>query len=102
MTTLEARIKQEARDLGFELAGIAAASPADGFDRLRKWLDAALAGEMAYMYRHREARRHPASILPEVRSVVMVAMNYHVADGERQGQRHGALSRASGNGSNNR
>ena len=32
---------------------------------------------MAYMHRHAEARRHPASVLPDVRSVVMLGMNYH-------------------------
>jgi epoxyqueuosine reductase len=76
MISLESRIKQWARDLGFELVGIAAARAADGFDRLCDWLDQEYAGEMAYMYRHAEARRHPASILPEVRSVIMAGMNY--------------------------
>jgi epoxyqueuosine reductase len=74
--SLETRLKEQARQLGFELVGIAAAAPADGFDRLRDWLDRGFAGEMAYLGRHADARRHPASILPEVRSVVMVGMNY--------------------------
>jgi epoxyqueuosine reductase len=74
--SLEDRLKQYAHDLGFELAGIAPASPADGFDRLRIWLEQGFAGEMEYMHRHADARRHPAAILPEVRSVLMVGMNY--------------------------
>jgi epoxyqueuosine reductase len=76
MLSLEDRIKQRAHDLGFELAGIAPATPADGFDRLRQWLDQGFAGEMGYMHRHGQARRDPTSILPEVRSVVMVGMSY--------------------------
>ncbi len=76
MEALEARIKQRAHELGFDLAGIAPAAPADGFDRLREWLERGFGGEMAYMSRHAGARRHPASVLPEVRSVVMVGMNY--------------------------
>ncbi len=76
MSSLESRIKEQARSLGFELAGIAPAGPADDFDRLRDWLDRGFAGEMEYMSRHAEARRHPKSILPEVRSVVMLGMNY--------------------------
>jgi epoxyqueuosine reductase len=76
MPPLEDRIKQQARALGFELAGIALATPADSFERLRAWLDNGFAGEMAYMNRQADARRHPASILPKVRSVVMVGMNY--------------------------
>ena len=57
METLEARLKGQARALGFELAGIAPAAPADGFDRLRDWLDRGFDGEMDYMRRHAEARR---------------------------------------------
>src|SRR5438874_13196708 len=78
MDSLETRLKQKARDLGFELAGIAPAGPADHFDKLRDWLDQGYAGEMLYMHRHAEARHHPTSILPNVQSVVMVGMNYYV------------------------
>ena len=76
MATLEERLKQQAHMLGFELVGIAPAMQADGFDRLRDWLDRGYAGTMEYMHRHGEARRHPSSILPEVRSVIMAGMNY--------------------------
>jgi epoxyqueuosine reductase len=76
MASLEERLKRQARVLGFELTGIAPATDADGFDRLREWLQRGFAGTMDYMQRHGEARRHPSSILPEVRSVVMAAMNY--------------------------
>jgi epoxyqueuosine reductase len=76
METLAARIKEQAHALGFELAGIAPAAPADGFDRLRDWLERGFAGEMDYMRRHAEARRHPAAVLPEVRSVAMLGMSY--------------------------
>jgi epoxyqueuosine reductase len=88
---LENRIKEQAHVLGFELAGIAPATPADGFDRLADWLDRGFAGEMAYMHRHREACRHPAAVLPEVRSVVMVAMNYCPREGERGKEDPGAI-----------
>lgn len=76
METLESRLKQHAHDLGFALAGIARAGPAEGFDRLHQWLELGFEGEMQYMSRHAEARRHPASILPQVRSVVMLAMHH--------------------------
>jgi epoxyqueuosine reductase len=76
MTPLETRIKERAHALGFELAGIAPAADADGFAHLQDWLAQGFAGEMDYMARHAEARGHPASILPNVRSVVMVGINY--------------------------
>ncbi len=82
METLEDRLRQEAHALGFELVGIAPASPADGFDRLRDWLARGFAGTMDYMRRHADAHRHPSSILPDVRSVVMVAVNYKPAGGQ--------------------
>jgi epoxyqueuosine reductase len=76
MTPLEDRLKTQAHVLGFDLVGIAPATPADSFDRLNDWLRRGFAGEMAYMLRHAEARRDPISILPDVRSVIMVGMNY--------------------------
>jgi epoxyqueuosine reductase len=76
MATLESEIKEQARAQGFELVGIAAATPAEGFDHMRDWLDKGFAGEMEYMHRQAEARQHPESILPGVRSIVMVGMNY--------------------------
>lgn len=74
--TLERRLLDEAHRLGFDLAGIADATPADGLDHLAEWLDRGLAGEMKYLHDQREARRDPRSIYPPVRAVVMVAMNY--------------------------
>ena len=76
MADLKERIKEQAQSLGFELVGIAAAGAADTFDRLQHWLQQGFAGEMAYMDRQSQARLHPSSILANVRSVIMVGMNY--------------------------
>ncbi len=74
---LAERLKEEARRLGFDLAGIApAAGPTTNSD-FQAWLDAGFAGDMGYLERRRDAYEHPASILPEVRSVVMLAVNYY-------------------------
>jgi epoxyqueuosine reductase len=90
METLESRIKEQAHALGFELVGIAPATQADGFERMREWLEQGYAGEMGYMHRQAEARRHPDSILPEVRSVIMVGMNYKpAAEGDTETRRYG-------------
>src|SRR5436190_11690048 len=98
MAPLEARLKDHARSLGFSLVGIARAADADGFARLSDWLARGFAGEMAYMHRHADARRHPAAVLPEVRRVVMVAMEYKnelPARSASEGSR-ASLARASG------
>jgi epoxyqueuosine reductase len=83
MSPLESRLKEQARALDFALVGIARAGEADDFARLREWLDRGYAGEMAYMERHAAARRHPAAVLPDVRSVVMVGMEYLAGIGYR-------------------
>ena len=70
------RLSARAADLGFALCGVAPATDADGFGPLCEWLDAGYAGEMAYLHRHREARRHPQSVFAPVRSVVMLGFDY--------------------------
>ena len=74
--SLESRLKEEARGRGFALVGIAPATEADGFAHFTDWLDRGFAGEMDYLHRHREQRRHPNSVLKCVRSVLMVGMEY--------------------------
>jgi epoxyqueuosine reductase len=78
MDDLAVSLKQEAQRLGFDLVGIAKASEAETFTYFREWLEKGYAGEMAYLNRHASARMHPSSIFPNVRSVVMTGMNYHV------------------------
>jgi epoxyqueuosine reductase len=91
---IEHRIKAKARELGFELTGIARATDADGFDRFRQWLDRGYAGEMDYLHEQAEPRRHPQSILPDVRSVVMLAITY--GDPETPGPRSAGVSQLTG------
>jgi len=73
---IEQRLQAEAQRLGFALSGIAPATEADGFARFEAWLDAGFSGEMGYLEKRREARRHPRSIVPTVRSVLMLGMEY--------------------------
>lgn len=77
MSSLESRLKSEAHSRGFALAGIAPATEADGFPKFTEWLDRGFAGEMGYLHEHREHRRHPGSILENVRSVMMLGLEYH-------------------------
>ncbi len=75
---LAAAIKQKARETGFDLAGIASAEPSRYADYYRDWLAAGRAGEMHYMHDRAEERLDPSKYFPEARSVVCVALNYHV------------------------
>ncbi|MDB5310099.1 MAG: tRNA epoxyqueuosine(34) reductase QueG [Gemmataceae bacterium] len=75
-TSVEHRLKGRARELGFSLSGIAPATDADGFARFADWLDRGYAGEMDYLHRFRDERRHPRAVLDPVRAVLMVGLEY--------------------------
>ena len=75
---LAGRIKGEARQLGFDLVGIAPASPSAYRDYYRRWLDDGRAGTMEYLHRRFDERTDPTVYMPEAKSVICVAVNYHV------------------------
>jgi epoxyqueuosine reductase len=77
MHQLAAEIKNEARQIGFELVGVAPAAPSAYRDYLRNWLDSGQAGAMEYLTRRFDERTDPAKYLPGARSVICVAINYH-------------------------
>lgn len=69
-------IKEQVVAQGFQAVGFAPATEADGFQRLLEWLESGSHASMAYMERGALARRHPGSILPGVKTVIMAAMPY--------------------------
>jgi epoxyqueuosine reductase len=74
---LEEAIKAEARALGFVACGIARADAApQAAGRLRAWLDAGAHGDMLWMEERSHQRGSPASLWPEVKSVIMLGMSY--------------------------
>jgi epoxyqueuosine reductase len=75
---LAAQIKQRARSLGFDLVGITSASPSQYRDYYHQWLDDGQHGTMEYLAKRFDERTDPAVYLPGARSVICVAMNYHV------------------------
>ncbi|MFZ0729517.1 MAG: QueG-associated DUF1730 domain-containing protein, partial [Methylovirgula sp.] len=44
--------------------------------RLNAWLDAGYAGDMTYMAETRARRAAPRALWPEVKSIILVGMNY--------------------------
>ncbi len=70
-------VKEKARSLGFDLAGVAPACPFPETSYYPKWLESGYAGEMQYLKRQESARMDPQSILPGAKSVVVCAMNYN-------------------------
>jgi epoxyqueuosine reductase len=86
-------LKDEARRLGFQLSGIAPAVAPPGLNRFEQWLAAGYAGQMRYLPDRADAYRHPESVLNGVRSVVMLAMNYHGEAPRPPGPGEGRVSR---------
>ncbi len=78
--SLTEAIKAHAASLGFDLAGVTTADPPRHGDYYAEWVEQGLAGEMAYLERQIEKRQDPRKILPNARSLVVVAMNYRCPD----------------------
>ena len=71
-------IKAQALRLGFVACGLAKAEPvAESFARhYQHWLDLDYCGEMDYMRRNVEMRLQPDLLVPGVKTIVSIAMNF--------------------------
>jgi len=87
---IESLIKDCARSSGFDLVGICAADSGDLAARLNEWLDRSYQGEMKYM--ENPSRRDPESVLPSVRTIIVVGLNYRWADSS-EGEQEAMISK---------
>lgn len=62
---------------GFELWGVCQASAPPHLDAYRDWIESGRHGEMGYLAEHEALKRHPENLLPGVRSILAVALNYN-------------------------
>src|SRR5512138_2856372 len=74
-----ADIKERARDLGFDLCGIAPAGDHPELTFFREWLDRGYAGDMAYLERSAERRADVRHVLPSARTVIVTGTIYNTA-----------------------
>jgi epoxyqueuosine reductase len=76
--TLEFKIKEEARRLGFTLVGITTADPPPHFPAYEHWLAMGRQASMGYLSddRARARRANPKLILPECQSIIVLGMRY--------------------------
>lgn len=86
-------IKTAAREIGFDLVGIAPAVSPTGFAHFEAWLERCLDGEMQYLRTREAAYEHPRSVLPPVKSVIMLGLNYHTQEPSSVSPLHGRISR---------
>jgi len=70
-------VKSKAREIGFDLCGIAPAAAFEELGALSAWLARGYAGEMAWMARTAEKRGDVRRVLPSARSVIATATVYN-------------------------
>ncbi|MDP6539787.1 MAG: tRNA epoxyqueuosine(34) reductase QueG [Planctomycetota bacterium] len=74
------RALELAREVGFDLAGVAPLAPPPAAARFERWLDEGRHGSMAYLERHRERTVDPALLLPEGQSILCVGLAHSRPD----------------------
>src|SRR5881296_425407 len=92
--TLTERVKRKALDLGFQAVGVSrVTSDRPEAARLTEWLSQGYHGEMGWMARTAKKRQNPALLLPGVRAIVSVGMNYDSEDQPDDHPGHGRIAR---------
>src|SRR5512135_2580180 len=77
-TELTHLIKSKARELGFDLCGIARYRVLDeNASILKKWCDAGMNDKMGYLSRSPEKRANPAFLLKDAKSLVVTGISYY-------------------------
>lgn len=74
---LKDRVMLFARDLGFELFGVAPAKLLPEAEHYPAWLENGYAGEMEYLHRQLPSRMDPQKVLPDAASVIVVGIIYN-------------------------
>ena len=70
-------IKSKARELGFDLCGVAPANDFPELAFLREWVARGYAGEMAYIPRSADRRADVRAVVPGARSVIVTGTVYN-------------------------
>lgn len=91
METLKQRIFDKARQLGFDLAGVASPEHPEHFEIYRTWLENGYHADMAYMAEKSrvQKRANPELILPGCRSILVLAARYTGSHSSLETERDG-------------
>jgi len=87
------RIRQRARELGFDDCRFASAAAPQSVAQLNDWLANGSHGEMAWLERNAAKRRDPQLVLPGARSVITLAVSYYNPKLETQNPEQGVIAR---------
>jgi epoxyqueuosine reductase len=89
------RIKEAARDLGFDVVGITSIEPlARDEQAFLQWCEQGFAAGMSYMTRKPALHSRPKLLVPQALSLITLAVNYYApAPAFRHEQRYGRVAR---------
>ncbi len=73
-------VKRRARELGFDLVGIAPVTNPPTYPHFLDWLAKGYHAAMAYMERRKEERKDVRSLLPDAKAIIVTAISYFVPD----------------------
>jgi epoxyqueuosine reductase len=90
---LSSQIREEALRLGFIKIGIASASLLPNDEYFTTWLEKGFHGEMRYMERQAQKRLDPRTVLPNARSLLVLALNYYTGVAVTDAPMRGRISR---------
>lgn len=88
---LKEQIKQKALEIGFHLVGIASVDEVLPDTGLQSWLDQGYQADMTWM--ENPKRQDIRSVMPEVQSVICVALNYYTDHPHSEAANHAKISR---------
>ena len=74
------KIRQRARELGFDDCRFTTAAAPASADQFRTWLAGKQHGEMVWLERTASKRLNPQKVLPGARTVIMLAVSYAQGD----------------------
>jgi epoxyqueuosine reductase len=77
IAALTRTIREEADRLGFAGMGVVPAGPLPHADRFASWLENGFHAQMDYLERQVEKRRDPRRVLPDARTILVLALNYY-------------------------
>lgn len=78
--TLEDCIRQQAIELGFDHCRFTHARTPGTWPSYRSWVDAGMHGKMEYLARHSAKKADLSTVLPQVKSVITLAVSYFPGD----------------------
>jgi epoxyqueuosine reductase len=90
---LKERIRQRARELGFDACHFTTAAPPEHAARFEHWIVTHQHGEMTWLERNAHKRVDPQHVLPGAKSVVVLATSYvaRISSGSSENRRAGGV-----------